>query len=492
MPDNSILDASVDQSSGRMAPEGITLMAQLFVLLNTPSTTKDLFRYVHGAGWHIWDGKRWAESDEAEAPARRRLVEVLGIVGGFAAKRSVEDGKRYYAAVSQCHRTASAQQAVLKLVACWDGVSTPASALDADPWALNVANGVLNLKDGTLHPHSHEGPIHTRLTRAAFNPDTDTTEWETWLQERVPSAETRRYLRQTIGLALVGLAREEFIIAHGPAAGGKNTFAEAVEWAIGDYARPVEVSLFQQHKFAKDADAATPALFALKGIRFAYSEEPSQGYELSDGTVKRLTSGVGASINARKLHSQQETFTMTHSLMMLTNTLPKISHGMDSGLARRIHVVPFTVPVPKAVRRPEFKDEFKKRVPDQVLVWAVAGLMDYLTNGRYIAPDVAAATQQYETESDDMRNFIQECTAPAPDKFVKRTDVWREWCEYTGAGLKDRLGQQEFIARFGELYKKATLDGFPGFRGVRLLSAAEEEAEILNLDAPNDLPPNNH
>ena len=74
------------------------------------------------------------------------------------------------------------------------------------------------------------------------------------------------------------------------------------------------------------------------GKRLILSSESEEGQRLSASIVKRLASTDR--IRARELYKEEFDFEPTHTLVMFTNHLPKIS-GIDHGIWRRIHAIPF-------------------------------------------------------------------------------------------------------------------------------------------------------
>ena len=66
--------------------------------------------------------------------------------------------------------------AVQQVVHAERGIPVLVHELDADPWALNVANGTLNLKTGELREHDQKD-LCTKLAPAAYLADADCLRW---------------------------------------------------------------------------------------------------------------------------------------------------------------------------------------------------------------------------------------------------------------------------------------------------------------------------
>ncbi|MFX9457910.1 hypothetical protein ABTO37_19210, partial [Acinetobacter baumannii] len=79
-----------------------------------------------------------------------------------------------------------------------------AHRFDSDPYVLNCANGVLDLRTLELLPHAPHF-FCTRITRAPFQPDAEAPTWERFLCEIFNGdTELIAYIARVCGLACVG------------------------------------------------------------------------------------------------------------------------------------------------------------------------------------------------------------------------------------------------------------------------------------------------
>ena len=106
------------------------------------------------------------------------------------------------------------------------------------------------------------------------------------------------------------------------------------------------------------------------------SIEVDEGKELAGGLIKTITGGD--MVSARHLWKEFIEFKPTFSLFLVANDAPEID-STDTGLQRRMRVIPF----PYAVA-PEDRDPLVKKFltdPDlagpAVLAWMVEGCMAY-------------------------------------------------------------------------------------------------------------------
>ena len=305
-------------NQGQLGSSGQTRMAYLLATLY-----KDKLIHVHGLGWHHWDGQRWALDETGVA--RRAVLKVLKSAwnASFGDPETAKD-------VRAC-MSSGAQNGVLEIASNLEEFSVSVSELDADPFKLNAANGTLDLLSGELLPHDPTDRI-TKVARAAFDPEADSTEWETFLTRVLPDSSVREYLRRFVGLSLLGVVREHVLgIATGTGANGKGTFYGAVRHALGDYSHAAENDLFMTVK--TNANAASPAVLGLRGTRFVVCSETEEGQHLAAALMKNLTGGDP--ITARALHKMPVTFEPSHTALMVTNFLPKVK-GNDPALWRSL------------------------------------------------------------------------------------------------------------------------------------------------------------
>jgi len=327
----------------------------------------DQLLYVYGIGWLSWDGTRWSDGDPG-AP-KRAVVEILRA----ALAESLGD-KQLQADVRKCE-SASGVAGVLDLAAALEPFATTVADLDADPYLLNVANGTLDLRTIELQPHDPAGRI-TKVTRAAWDSAAPTATWGTFLAKVLPDTEVREFLQRLAGVGLLGLVVEHVLpIFTGSGANGKGTFYKAVGHALGDYASTVEPDLFLHRQGAHPTGEMD-----LLGKRWVVVSETEKDRRLAEATMKRLTGGD--TIRARRMRQDFIEFAPSHTAVMVTNHLPKVS-GDDPAIWRRLRVIPFAVVIPEA-ERDKHLDEALQLDANAVLAWAVAGYTDYAARGRAV------------------------------------------------------------------------------------------------------------
>ncbi|MBT2555837.1 phage/plasmid primase, P4 family [Arthrobacter sp. ISL-5] len=380
---------------------------------------KDKLLHVHGIGWHYWDDSCWQEDKTGRATRA-----VLAVLRKALADSLNDPDLRQD--VRKCE-SAHGIEGVLKIARALPQFAATPDQLDADPYLLNCANGTLDLHTMELRPHDPADRM-TRRTAAAWNPDAEGPIWEACLARWLPDPEVRRFLQRYAGLALAGKVLEHVLaIFTGKGRNGKGVCYHAFSGALGDYAATAEPDLFMHR------DGAHPTgEMDLRGRRWVVVSESDKDRRLAEATMKRLTGGD--TIKARRLFQDFTEFPPSHTAVLVTNHLPKVS-GDDSAVWARIRVIPFDVVIPEAEQDPLLPEKLQLEM-DAILAWAVAGWQDYQEHGLAEPAAVLAATDNYHRDADALGRFIsEECdTGPGHSALTESLhQAWTVWAAADGA-----------------------------------------------------------
>ena len=397
---------------------------QLRMAYRLAARYSDRLLFVHSLGWFYWDRRRWAPDDGGHA--KRAVVHVLRL----ALSQSVDD-LSLRRDVQKCE-SASGITGVLDVAAALEPFAVTVRALDADPYLLNVANGTLDLRTLKLRPHAPADRL-TKVCRGAYHPDAESAAWAKFLPRILPSADVRGFFQRWVGVGLVGEVLEHKLpIGTGTGANGKSVLVGAIGNALGDYAITAEPDLFMHREGAHPTGEMD-----LRGVRWVAVSESDRDRRLAEATLKRLTGGD--TIRARRMRQDFVEFAPSHTALLITNHLPKVS-GDDAAIWRRLRVVPFDVVIPESEQDAEMGARLELAA-DAILTWAVAGWRDYQTRGLDEPSDVRVATDRYQESSDALGRFIADmCTVSSPALQATTTtlhEAWTRWqiedgCEPTG------------------------------------------------------------
>jgi putative DNA primase/helicase len=406
---------------------------------------QDRYRWAaHRGCWMRWTGQRWEPADEAQvavAAAETLRAEYAARVAAAQDREEVQKwGKRILETCSYTRITGA-----LNFLRGWPGFFTKAGEWDADPWALNVLNGTLDLRTGALRPHNPRD-LCTKLASVAFDPLADGSAWQAHVERFLPNASVRRQVQRDLGLSLVGAVLEETLsIWYGVGANGKTTTARVVQRVLGDYARKAAPDLLIASKYERHPTEVAD----LCGARLAFSVEVDAGKRLAEALVKDLTGGDTK--KARFMRQDFFEFEQTFSLVLIVNHKPVVQ-GTDDGIWRRIRLIPWEYRIPDSEKRPQ--DEVVAELAGPaVLNWLLAGLKDWQEDHHWVAPEVQAATEAYRAEQDVLGDFLAECCEFGPRYTVgvgELYEAYTGWCSEVG---EDPIGK----TRFGSLLRQRGL-----------------------------------
>lgn len=139
---------------------------------------------------------------------------------------------------------------------------------DAHPDLLNVVNGVVNLRDGSLGPNDPT-LVLTKVTTVDYRPGAYDMNWREALTA-LP-ADATDWLQVRMGQALTGypVLDDRLVVLKGSGANGKTTLIDGVRAVLGeDYA----VTMPDRVLLARPGDHPTELMF-LRGARVALMEE---------------------------------------------------------------------------------------------------------------------------------------------------------------------------------------------------------------------------
>ena len=412
--------------------------------------------------WLSWTGQRWALDDAGEALRATKAVAASWMLRDAVAKATTSAELRGYELHARRSGSASARVAMLRLAQAEQGVSVPTDQWDADPWALNVANGILDLRTGRLR--AHDGAAYaTKLAPTAYDPDARAPRFERFLEEALPAADVRAFVARSLGYALTGVIREHVLpVWYGAGGNGKGTLQNAVSAVLGDYSRAVPADLMMK-KTGGDQHPTERAM--LMGLRLAFASETEAGRQLAESTVKSLTGGDP--ITARFMRQDFFTFLPSHKLVLSTNHRP-IIRGNDAGIWRRVRLVPWET-TPRTIDT-TLGEQLALEGPG-ILRWLVEGCLAWQRDGLGSAASIDEATTAYRHEQDVCSAFLEECTTRTADAKTTSAELYgayRAWCVEAG---ERSWTQRAFVAALQERgLDRVKTHGSMVYRGVGLLA----------------------
>lgn len=456
-------------------------------------------RFADGYGWIVWhEGKgneqpHWQMDREGNQEIRRmwwnvrdrqeQYVEVLkqdyytkldqydkqqpGV-----SKSDVEVAKRKYgdwkAFAEKAGNNYTANNAI-KATQSRSNVTISVNDLNKNGLLIGVANGVLELSndDVTLRPAKPDDYI-TLNTSVAWETPSDLAQnlWNNYLETFLPDLELRNITQIVMGHCLIGDNRQKkIIVLKGQPETGKSTMINAIHAALGDYASPINETVFQSSQFSE-------VLVNVLDKRVVFCSEFDSSIELSASVVKRLTGGDPIS-QAIKYSNEVREAMPKFTVILGTNNVPKIA-GADKALQNRLFVIPFETK-PQRIDRDQ-ANVISEVCATAVLRWLVDGYLQYSrTKALPTSKLIEDKTEEFMAELDETATFLQEAVIKhekigmrvewkdEPQWCVKREDLHRHyktWCEINEIPEKYRLSPHMFTKRIRSL-------GVPGTDGTK-------------------------
>ena len=343
------------------------------------------------------------------------------------------------------------------------------SDLDKDGFLLNTPDGTYYLPDGLegKRDHSPEDYI-TKIAAAAPGNKGE----KLWLDSLdtifCKDRELIDYVQQIVGMAAVGrVYMEALIIAYGEGSNGKSTFWNTIARVLGTYSGNMS------------ADALTmgckrnvkPELAEAKGKRLLIASELEEGVRLNTSIIKQLCSTD--EIFAEKKYKDPFSFTPSHTLVLYTNHLPKVG-AMDSGIWRRLIVIPFNAKITGRHDRKNYADYLVENAAPYIMAWIIEGARKAIGNNfRIPLPKcVEDAIAKYRQDNDWLGHFLGDCCElgePYETGSGKFYSEYRAYCARVG----------DFVRSTTEFYNAVEQRGFKRVKkkhsmwvlGLRLLES---------------------
>ncbi len=218
---------------------------------------------------------------------------------------------------------------------------------------------------------------------------------------------------------------EAMIIAYGDGRNGKSTFWNVIFKVLGSYSGNMS------------ADALTmnckrnvkPELAELKGKRLIIAAELQEGMRLNTSVVKQVSSIDP--IFAEKKFKDPFSFFPSHTLVLYTNHLPKVSAN-DDGTWRRLIVIPFHAKITGSDDKKNYTQYLVDNAGGAVLSWLIEGAKKVIAADFQIEPPqcVKDAIGCYREDNDWLGRFLTECCETDKTYREKSGELYKEYRRY--------------------------------------------------------------
>lgn len=348
--------------------------------------------------WYYWTGRVW-ELDQVGEVDRRAKGVIQRMYAELAEIQNDRQRNKFLQFIRRSEST-GARKSMIEAAQSESGVPILPRDWDSDPWLLNVENGMIRLKDCKLLPHEREAYCR-RMAPVSYDAKAECPRWLEFLEEiTAGDKDLQQFLQRAVGYSLTGDVSEQCVfVLYGTGANGKSTFLTTLETMLGAY---VSKSAFEAFLVKRGDDGPRNDLADLAGARMVIAMEPEPGRRLAESVIKEVTGGD--TVKARFLYQEHFTYKPTYKLWFATNHKPTI-RGTDTGIWRRIRLVPFTVTIPPEKRDHHLPERLAAEAPG-ILSWALEGTAAWMAYGLGEPTAVREATQRYREESDILGEFL--------------------------------------------------------------------------------------
>jgi P4 family phage/plasmid primase-like protien len=432
----------------------------------------DRFLYSAAFGWMRYDGRRWKPVDDTMVGevVRQGLIEFHR---NEAQAGADADRLKRISGLLSAHKL----KAILWVAKCY--LSVEDADFDAHPDLLNVRNGVVDLRDGSLRPHD---PVlrFTKVTMVDYVPDAVHPDWEQALTAVPNDAVDWMHVRLGQGLTGYPAPDDVLVVLKGSGENGKSTLLDSVLETVGlDYAVPLPDRVL----LARNGDHPTE-LMTLRGARLAFMEEFP---EIGHLNVKRLKATQGTfQMSARYIGKDTVCWTATHTMFVTTNYLPRVDES-DHGTWRRLALVdfPFRYRKPHEILLtdtdrpgdPGLRDRMRRGGDgrsEAVLSWLIKGAVNWYHNERMMPPappSVLEATHEWRRCSDLLLRYMEDHLVFDANAHVMARELFVDftwWLKanghvgWTDQNFSSRLAQHPDVLAAGVGKKRGVRSACPG------------------------------
>jgi putative DNA primase/helicase len=431
------------------------------------------FRHDHRRGkdgaWLHWDGNRWSLDERCAywqhglLLARQRHMAADLIENEDMRKKALVWGRKSESRAGVTNTLWAAR--------AMPPVSSLTTDFDKNAWLLSVANGVLDLRTGTLR-NARPDDMITRGSCVTFDPLATAPRWLVFLDEIFASnKDLIGFVQRVAGYCLTGDTTEQCLfICWGQGANGKSVLLNTLRAMAGTLGADTAFTTFEVTRSDNSNDLA-----GLVNARLVTSKESSEGKQLNEARVKAVTGHEP--VTCRFLYNEFFTYVPTWKVLLAVNHKPEI-RGTDNGIWRRIRLLPFTVSFQGKREDKRLEDKLMAELPG-ILNWALQGCLEWQALGDLCAPAVVTdATREYRAESDAVGRFLDDCTCAQEIGGARATELYQAFVKWTKANGEEGTSNVRFARSMKERGLATTHDMYGSFYpGLGITHAPMPERE---------------
>ena len=385
----------------------------------------------------------------------------LRFLSGVLAKHLSEEQKVFYAAEQHfCYRGGVQEKMLVretKMSQIIDAekqwrllVQKDIRELNANPYIINVRNGLYNVLEDTLTEHTPEYCSTVQLN-VTYDKTADCPMFKKFLADSMGGdMEQVSLIQEMLGYFFIPVnsAQKCFVIV-GAAGAGKSVLLRVLNEVLLGKQNVSNVSWQALNERFKTAE-----LFGKLANIFA--DLPTKNID-DNGIFKAL---VGEDyLTVEKKNKNPFSFQSSARLLFSCNSIPKNYGDKSEGFYRRLIIIRFNHTVPKDKRDPELLEKFRMEA-DGIFLFALEGLRR-LMNNHYMFSETqvnADELQRYREESDSVLSFVKdncEMDAAYSAGSTELFNSYKKYCEE--CGMKP-YSQKNFVQQIIAAFPNVTRD----------------------------------
>lgn len=446
------------------------------------------------SAWYIYDGKRWREDTtkeinrladeftlEVKATLMNRLEDMIkekydlsGITDPkekqkmeIERNKVIEEQRQAIAKRVKKIRNVTGKKAFLTEAQSKKEVPVTTTDFDEDIMTLNLQNGVMNLNTGELTSHS-PNMLLSKICNASYDESAKCPQWLEFLSVIFNGdRELIEYVQKIVGYILTGSTKEQCLFFfYGDGSNGKSVFVDTIAYILGDYVFNIQADSLMTKMYA-NSSGPSDDIARLVNARLVTSSEPNEGSRLDEGLIKQLTGGD--KVTARRLRANFFDYVPKFKICISTNHKPYI-RGLDTGIWRRLKIVPFTAYIPPEKQDKNLKSKLLAE-KDGILMWALEGLKKYQAVGLDMPQAVKEATEEYKVEMDILGQFLEEAMEESKEDRVNSSCLYQNYCEWADKNNVYKMTLTKFGLEVSKRYNKVKSNGLIYYEGITFKSS---------------------
>ena len=265
--------------------------------------------------------------------------------------------------------------------------------------------------------------------------------WEATIDKIMGGDEEKiAFLKRVFGYGMTGVITEQCLfVLYGSGANGKSTILEVFRELLSGYAMHTTMVLrsVRGSSGSLDSKRSWPGS---DGSRFVSAAEVGWGKSSTrhwSSDLRRRPSDAQGPVREFFFEYKPE-----FKLFIAANHKPEIQ-GVDHGIWRRIHLIPFDVTIPTEEIDRDLPNKLREELPG-ILAWAVQGCREWQEQRLNVPVSISNATAAYRAEMDIIAEFLTDrCTLQTIEKTPLGT-LYAEYTEWAGRCLPGRRGKKKF------------------------------------------------